>query len=263
MTQVIRHTFCRICEPTCPLVAEIGDDGAIVALRPDREHPVSKGFACHKGLAYLEVHNDPDRVNTPLRRMNPRREPTGRFQPVSWDDAFRDIGERLRAILEAHGPDAIGTYFGNPIGFNTKAFGPAATLSGRLGGVRAFNAGTQDLTNKPTAIEAIYGSLLMIPIPDLRRTNFLLCFGGNPKISHWTQISTHRPLKLLQDIVARGGKVRFVNPRRIESAGPSSGDVVQIKPDTDVYLIAGLLNQIDADGGFRDDLIAQRGKNID
>ena len=48
-------TFCRICEPLCGLVAEVDADGTVRDLRPDRDHPVSEGFACHKGLAAVEA----------------------------------------------------------------------------------------------------------------------------------------------------------------------------------------------------------------
>ena len=66
-------TFCRVCEPACGLVATV-DDGAIVDVRADDEHPVSKGFACAKGIAALDIHRDPDRLNHPHA---PRRRPLG------------------------------------------------------------------------------------------------------------------------------------------------------------------------------------------
>ncbi len=62
-----RVTYCRICEPLCGLVATV-EDGRLVRLRPDGEHPLSRGFACPKGIAMTEVQNDPDRVLHPLRR---------------------------------------------------------------------------------------------------------------------------------------------------------------------------------------------------
>ena len=62
-----RVTYCRICEPLCGMVATV-EDGELVKLRPDSEHPLSQGFACPKGIAMAEVQNDPDRVLHPLRR---------------------------------------------------------------------------------------------------------------------------------------------------------------------------------------------------
>jgi len=239
------------------------EDGAVVKLEPTRDHPVSQGFACHKGLNYLQVHDDPDRVNAPLRRTNPKGEMPGRFEPVSWDEALTDIGKRLRSIRDAHGPDAISTYFGNPVSLNSNAFPLAASLGMQIGSKRNFNSGTQDTSNKPAATEAIFGTLNLFPVPDFANTSYLLCLGGNPKVSHWTYTSLHRPLSVLQDIVARGGKVRFINPRRIESAGEKTGEVTLIKPDSDVYFLAALLHELDAAGRFDMAHISRHGTNID
>ena len=107
-----RSTFCRICEPLCGMVATV-EDGRLVALRPDKDHPLSAGFACQKGIAFTEVVNDPDRVTTPLRRVA-----DGRFEPVSWDEAMTDIAKRLADIHRRHGPGGIGWYFGNPGAFS-------------------------------------------------------------------------------------------------------------------------------------------------
>src|SRR6266403_1022650 len=57
-TQAV-HTFCRICEPYCGLLAQV-EDGRILSLRSDKDHPIHKGFSCHKGIQYLRVHQDPD-----------------------------------------------------------------------------------------------------------------------------------------------------------------------------------------------------------
>ena len=59
-------TFCRICEPLCGLVATV-EDGRLTQLRPDREHPLSRGYACPKGIAMTDVQNDPDRVLLPAQ----------------------------------------------------------------------------------------------------------------------------------------------------------------------------------------------------
>ena len=79
------------------------EDGRLVALRPDREHPLSSGFACQKGIAFTEVNNDPDRVTTPLRRG-----PNG-FESVCWSEAMTDIAERLSVILRRDGSGAVGS----------------------------------------------------------------------------------------------------------------------------------------------------------
>lgn len=258
-----KKTFCRICEPLCPIVAHVDTEGRISKLEPDREHPVSQGFACHKGLNYLQVHQDPDRVNNPLRRVNAKSVLPAQFEAVSWDQALGEIGDRLRAIRDAHGPDAISVYFGNPVSLNSNAFPLAATLGMQIGSKRNFNSGTQDTSNKPPAVEAIFGTLNLFPVPDFANTQYLLCLGGNPKVSHWTYTSLHRPLSVLQGIIDRGGKVRFINPRQIESSSEKTGQVTLIKPDTDVYFLAALLCELDRTGRFDEAHISRHGSNID
>lgn len=110
-------TYCRICEPLCGLIATV-EDGRLQSLRPDKDHPLSQGRACPKGIAFTDVQNDPDRVLNPLRR-----ESDGSFTEVGWDDALADIARRLQGVLDTHGGDSVGEYLGNP-----SAFGYAASL---------------------------------------------------------------------------------------------------------------------------------------
>ncbi|HSJ95676.1 MAG TPA: molybdopterin-dependent oxidoreductase [Myxococcota bacterium] len=250
-------TFCRVCEPACGLVADV-EDGALIALRPDREHPVTRGFACHKGIAGLDVHRDPDRLDHPLRRT-----PGGGFERIGWDDAVDGIATRLRGIVERHGPGAVASYLGNPTAFNTLAGPAASAFFAQLGARRAFSSGTQDCANKFAGSEAVFGSSTIHPIPDLRHTDFFLCLGANPRVSHMSFVSIPDPMQVLRDARARGARIVFVNPRRIESVAPSTGEWLPIRPDTDVYLLAALLAEIDRLGRFDVGVIARHGRHVD
>jgi anaerobic selenocysteine-containing dehydrogenase len=109
------RTFCRICEPSCGLVATV-ELGRVTALRADQDHPVTKGFACHKGLAGVDINHDPDRLDHPqLRAVD------GTWSTVGWDDAITHTARRLQAITAEHGPNAISAYIGNPTAFNALA----------------------------------------------------------------------------------------------------------------------------------------------
>ncbi len=82
------------------------------------------------------------------------------------------------------------------------------------------------------------------PIPDLLHTDYFLCLGSNPQVSHMTLIHISDPMAKIRAVKSRGGTVLFVNPRRIESSSPETGDVLLIKPDTDFYFLAGILHEI-------------------
>ncbi|MFB7720256.1 molybdopterin-dependent oxidoreductase [Nocardia sp. NPDC056100] len=232
-------TYCRICEPLCGLIATV-EDGRLVRLRADKSHPLSKGNACPKGIAFSEIQNDPDRVLYPLRR-------TGNgFERVTWDQALDDIGARLRTIIGAHGRESLGWYFGNPSSFS---YSHTLWLVGfqLAAGLRhVYSAGSQDINNRFVASELLYGSLTSVPVPDLDRTDFLLMLGANPVVSHGSAMSMPRIREKLTAITKRGGRVLVVDPRRTETA--QLFEHVGVRPDGDAWLLASLLQVIFAEG---------------
>jgi anaerobic selenocysteine-containing dehydrogenase len=250
-------TFCRVCEPACGLVASV-ENGALVALAPDKAHPITQGFACNKGIAGLDIHRDPDRLARPLKRQ-----PDGSFAPLAWDDAAREVAQRLRAVVDESGPDAVAAYVGNPTAFNTLA-GPAiGSFFGQLGTRRWFGSGTQDCTNKFAASEAVFGTATLHPVPDIAHTHYLLVIGENPRVSHMSFLGIADPVAELKAAVKRGATVRYVNPRRIEKPEAGTGDVTWIKPDTDTYFLAALLHEIFTAGLAKRDVLEARGKHVD
>lgn len=257
----LKTTFCRVCEPSCGLLAEV-ENNRLIGLLPDREHPVTQGFACHKGINYQGIHQDPDRLNTPLKRRNDKHQP-GEFGAQSWQQSLNEIADRLRQIQQQYGPDAVGGYIGNPTAFNALAGQAMGSFFTQLQTRRLFNSGTQDCSNKFAGSEAVFGTSTLHPVPDFARTQYALIFGENPKVSHMSFVSMVNPMAQLRQARKNGATIRFVNPRRIESATPATGDVLQIKPDTDLYLMAALLHEIDKAGLFDQDVIAQHGKHID
>ncbi len=240
MSQV--PTFCRVCEPACGLLARVEGE-SLVGLRPDRDHPVSKGYACHKGLAGVEVHRDPDRLDTPERR-----DANGQFARVGWDDALAEIAARLAALRDEHGPEAIGAYIGNPMAFNTFAGPSVGSFLGQLGVRRVYGSGTQDCANKFAAAEAVFGTSTLHPVPDIEHTDHLLLIGENPRVSHMSFFSIADPLGEIKRAVRRGATVRYLNPKRIESEDRGTGEVIQLRPDTDVYVLAAMLQTIFEEG---------------
>lgn len=227
-------TFCRICEPLCGMIATV-EDGKLVALRPDKDHPVSQGFACPKGIAFTEVHNDPDRVTTPLRRT-----PTGTFEPVSWDEAMTDIAERLGNIHRRHGAGAVGWYFGNPGAFSYSHQLWLVTLMVGLGlKSHLFTAGSQDVNNRFVASQLLYGSPFSLPVPDVLRSDLLVVVGANPIVSHGSVLTVPRIRDRMHDIVKRGGRVVVIDPRKTETA--AQFEWLGITPDGDAYLMLSLL----------------------
>jgi anaerobic selenocysteine-containing dehydrogenase len=238
-----KPTFCRICEPLCGMIATV-EDGRLAALRPDKDHPLSAGFACQKGIAFSEIVNDPDRVTTPLRRRA-----DGGFEPVGWDEAMSDIARRLADIHRKHGSGAIGWYYGNPGAFsysytlslNTFMLGFGLGLIGGPGrrGLHVFTAGSQDVNNRFVASQLLYGTPLALPVPDVLRTDLLVVVGANPVVSHGSVLTLPRIKDRMHDIVKRGGRVLVIDPRKTETA--AAFEWLGIIPDGDAYLLLSLL----------------------
>ena len=254
-------TFCRVCEPSCGLLAEV-DNNTIQRLQPDKTHPVSQGFACHKGVNYLAIHQDPDRLDTPLQRLGSRQPGEGQWQSQDWDSSLAAVGSKLNAIRDQYGPDAIAGYIGNPTAFNALGSQGIGDFFMGIGSRRIFNSGTQDCSNKFAAGEAVFGTSTLHPLPDIENTDCLLIFGENPKVSHMSFISIADPMAKIRTACQRGASVYYINPRQIESASPKTGEVVQILPDTDLYLMAALLHEIDALGRFDEAVLAQHGNHV-
>jgi anaerobic selenocysteine-containing dehydrogenase len=168
-------TFCRVCEPMCGMIATV-EDGVLTRLRPDRDHPITKGFVCVKGPAGLDIHNDPDRLDVPLARPA-----DGSLHSRTWEQAAKEIATRLRAIIDDHGPGAVAAYIGNPTAFNTLIAPATASFFGQLGTRKIFSSGTQDCANKFSGSEAVFGSNTMHPVPDIDNTDHLLILGENPR----------------------------------------------------------------------------------
>ncbi|UXA19633.1 molybdopterin-dependent oxidoreductase [Mycobacterium sp. SMC-4] len=241
MAPTVEHkvTFCRICEPLCGMIATV-EDGTLTALRPDKDHPLSAGFACQKGIAFTEVVNDPDRVTVPLRRT-----PTG-FEQVSWDEALGDIAGRLSTILADRGPGAVGWYMGNPGAFSYgHVMSALAFIKGLGRGTHFYTASSQDTNSRLMASQLLYGTVTSVPIPDLNRTDLLVVMGANPVVSHGSFLTAPRIKDRMHDIVKRGGRVLVIDPRRTETAAQFQW--CGIVPDTDSLLLLSLLQVLFAE----------------
>ncbi len=251
-----KTTYCRICESVCGMVATV-EDGRLVALRPDKDHPLSEGFACQKGIAFTEVVNDPDRVTTPLRRT-----PDGGFEEVGWDEAMSDIAMRLSAIHDEHGGGAIGWYAGNPGAFSYEHIPAAALFLAGLGRrSHLYTASSQDSHPRLMASQLLYGYPLSVPFPDLSRTELLVVMGANPVVSHGSLIAAPRMRERMHAIVKRGGRVLVIDPRRTETA--AQFDWLGIRPDGDALLLLSLLQVMFAEGLVDQGLARRQADGVD
>ena len=250
-----QHTFCRICESLCGLEVTV-EDGAITKIRPDDDHVATGGFACIKGIRQHEMYRSPDRLTHPMERVGDD------WRPVSWDHANAEIGRRVRAIVDEHGPDAVAMYVGTAAGFGVLHPVFAQGFMDGLGSTSMYASATQDCANKFAASREIYGYPFSLPFPDVDRTECLIIVGANPVVSKWSFLQVPDPTKRIKEIIGRGGRVIVVDPRRTETARVAS-DHVFIRPDTDVFFYLSFLHELVRRGGVDEARVAEHTTGFD
>lgn len=228
---------CPFCEATCGVTIEVAD-GAIVKVRGDRDDPFSRGFICPKAYALKELHDDPERLRRPLKRT------PGGWQEISWTQAYREIAARLLPIRKQYGPDAIGMYAGNPL-VHDLAFLYLPVLGRALGSRNVFNAGAIDTLPKEVQTGLMFGGPFpaTIPVPDIDRTKYLLIVGANPAVSHGSLMTMPDAPGRLKNVIARGGKVAVIDPRRTETARLASEHHF-IRPGTDAAFLLAMVHTL-------------------
>jgi anaerobic selenocysteine-containing dehydrogenase len=230
-------TTCPLCEATCGLEVTVAD-GAVARIRGDADDVLSHGFVCPKGASLRELHDDPDRLRTPLLR-----EPGGGLRPASWDEAFAEIDRRLPAIRAEHGSDAVAVYIGNPSAHNLSTLVYGRVLLKALRTRNIFSASTVDQFPKQMASALMFGSGATVAVPDVDRTDHLLILGANPLASNGSLLTAPDMRGRLRAIRARGGKVVVVDPRRTRTAREADEHHF-IRPGTDALLLYALVHTL-------------------
>jgi anaerobic selenocysteine-containing dehydrogenase len=231
---------CPLCEATCGLEITLAGE-EVVSIRGDEDDVFSQGFICPKGYALKELHNDPDRVRTPLIRNA-----DGGFSPATWDEAFALIDSRLSPILAAD-RNAVAVYLGNPNAHNLSSLLYSKVLTRTLGSRNIYSASTVDQFPKQKASALMFGTGTTVPVPDVDRTDHLLVLGANPLASNGSLMTAPDMRGRLRALRARGGKLVVVDPRRSRTA-EAADEHHFIRPGTDAHLLFALVGVLFTEG---------------
>lgn len=224
---------CNLCEAICGI--EITQQNGHLEIRGDKDDPFSRGYLCPKAVALQDLHFDKDRLRHPVRRT-----PDG-WVRIGWNEAFDEVAKNLKHINATHGRNSIATYLGNPTVHNSGAllFAPGFLRSLRTR--NRFSATSVDQLAHHLAGYFMFGHQLLLPVPDLERTNFFLILGANPVVSNGSLMTAPGMSRRIREIRQRGGKVILIDPRRNETASVVDEHLF-IRPGTDVLLLLSLLN---------------------
>ncbi|MEM7522968.1 MAG: molybdopterin-dependent oxidoreductase, partial [Pseudomonadota bacterium] len=176
------YRTCNICEAMCGLIIE-HEGGDVLSIKADPDDPLSRGHICPKAVALQDFRTDPDRVTAPLRKTA-----TG-WREIGYDEAIAFAAERIKAVQEDHGRDGMGVYLGNP---NAHKFGNLLNLPGlvkAIGTKNRYSSATADQIPHHVASIHMLGHPMLMPIPDLDRTDYLLIIGGNPMVSNGSMMT--------------------------------------------------------------------------
>jgi anaerobic selenocysteine-containing dehydrogenase len=234
---------CNLCEAICGLEITVAD-GAITDLRGDPLDPLSHGHICPKGSALIDLYADPDRLKTPLRRTG------ASWTPIDWDAAYDLVVERLKDVVARHGDDAVAIYLGNPGVHNS---GTILSSGGFLRALRTrnrFSATSVDQLPHERAAVEMFGHPLLMPIPDVDRTDFFLVLGANPLVSNGSIMTAPGMRTRIKAVQARGGRVVVIDPRHTETAQVADEHHF-IRPGTDALFLLAVIDTIFESGSAK------------
>ena len=233
-----RYT-CPLCEAMCGLVVE-HDGTRVLKIVGDEDDPLSRGHICPKGAALKELHEDKDRKKRPLKKVD------GVWLEIEWDQALDEVATRFNEIRARHGDDAVGVYLGNPTVHSTGALLYAPDLLGALRTKNVFTPSSADQLPHHLAGQQMFGHRMLMPVPDLERTELFICMGGNPLVSNGSLMTAPGMKRRLLEIQSRG-RVVVVDPRKTRTA-ELADEHLFVRPGTDALLLAAWIRRFFDEG---------------
>jgi len=217
-------TVCEMCEVRCGLLAYV-EGGKLFKLEGNYNHSHSLGRICALGSAAIKLLYDPNRLKYPMKRTA-----EGKFERISWEQAFYEIAQKLAAIRARFGPQALAWVrkpgladewdrqfmraFGSPNIFSTTSMGRAS---------------------RDTACRYTLG---WVPIFDYANSHYIMLFGRNI-----AEGMIPCDAKALMDAKAAGAHIVAVDPRLTNTAAQAH-EWIPIKPGTDGALLLAMMNVI-------------------
>lgn len=233
----VKHSLCAICSPSmhCGVDCYV-KDGKIIRVEGTPDHPFNHGKLCTKGSSLRNYVYRKDRIKTPLKRVGERGE--GKFEPISWDEAYDIIAEKLLATREKYGANSV-AFFSGYCKWYRPVFHRFAHVFGSV------NFGTDDCCCSGSMVIAHKVTAGTVGGPDMGHANTYL--GWN----YDGYYSNHLSVGGVQALKARGGKVIVIDIRKTPAAKNLADIFLQIKPGTDGALALGM-GKLIIDNGWAD-----------
>lgn len=223
----IRFSCPLDCFDACSMIATI-NEGKVIKIEGDKDHPFTQGFVCKKGKKHLE------RLYHPNRILSPKKKYKGKWIDISYEEAIDEISEKLINIKKEYGPKAVLHFYDSGYGGLSKTvdkmffnyYGGATVHTGSLcwgAGIEAQKLDFGD--NKSHAPE------------DLVNSKTIIIWGRNP-----ADTNIHL-MKYLTEAKKNGSYIYLIDPIKTNTAKIAS-EHISIKPSADGALALGLANYI-------------------
>ena len=220
-----------MCASRCGVVATV-EDGRFAKVTADPDHP--NGCICLKGAAAPEIVYSPDRLKQPMRRTRPKGDPDPGWEPISWDDAFRLIADRLTDIKAADGAEAVVFGCATTAGSATDDLNPwLDRLAGAFGSPNFLGPGHVCTWSRLYGAKFTYG--VGAPRIDLEHSNGILLWGVNPEATD--------PAAAIRIVAARkrGAKLIVIDPRE-HTLARKADCWLRVRPGSDGALALAMIH---------------------
>jgi anaerobic selenocysteine-containing dehydrogenase len=231
-----KKTACVLCANRCGLEVRV-ENNRIVKVRGDKDSPFSEGYVCRKGLNVAFHQHNRDRVLFPMKKVE------NRFEKISWDQAIGEISEKLKAILDRHGPRTFASLVGGgEFSFLSMPF--PIRLARRLGSRWNYSAANQEFSGRYWAHGLTFGNQNIQMESDFENCDMLMLVGKNPMMSHHFQQARRRLTRMSKD---PDRLLVVVDPRVSETA--RIADIhLALRPGTDALLIKAMIAIVLSEG---------------
>ena len=239
------HSLCNSCSSKCGFTGYV-EDGRLTKMIGDVDHPYCEGTLCARGYGYASIAYSEDRLTDPLKKND-----KGEFEAISWEQAYSEIAEKVKAIISSNGPEALAMVQDpRPSGsYYTKRFMQA------LGSANVYTHGAAcNLSKNSGFTQAIGAGDYASDVANSKMTMFI----GRSYADAIRPSSVHD----LQRARENGAYIVLVDPR-CNNTITLADEWVPINPGTDLALVLAMSNVLIKNGLYDKDFVAENGIGFD
>jgi formate dehydrogenase alpha subunit len=230
----VTQSVCGYCGVGCRIEIESAAE-RVLRIRGVPDAAVNRGHLCAKGRYAHNYHHSGDRLSQPLKRVG------SDWVPISWDEALSFAAERISAIRDRHGPNALGGLA------SSRSTNEAAYLLQKL-----FRTviGTNNVdccarvchSSTALALQTVTGTgAASASFADIEWAGCIVLAGANPTEAH--PVIGAR----LKQAVLNGARLIVIDPRRVELAEYADHHL-QVRPGSNVPLFNALAKVLVEEG---------------